>query len=162
MRHTGLIAAILVYSQSALAVDTVSTRLMTLPLATDIARAAVEACTRAGYQVSAVVVDRSAVLQVAMRSVYASRFTLELAERKANAVVLSGVSSAEFRVNRGDIRDELHTLNEVLLLDGGLPVRAAGTLLGAIGVSGAPGGDKDETCAQAGLDAVEERLEFAD
>jgi len=141
--------------------DTVGTRLMTLPLAVDIARAAVDACAKSGYQVSAVVVDRSGAPQVVMRDVYASRFTTDIATRKANAVVLSGVSSAEFRENRADIVAEMNEIDGILVLDGGLPVRAAGVLLGAVGVSGAPGGDKDEACARAGLDSVQERLDFA-
>ena len=95
-----------------------------------------------------------------MRDVYASRFTTEIAERKANAVVLSGVSSAEFRANRTDIIPEMNEIDGVLVLAGALPIRAAGVLLGAVGVSGAPGGDKDEVCAQAGLDRVQERLDF--
>jgi uncharacterized protein GlcG (DUF336 family) len=49
-----------------------------------------------------------------------------------------------------------------MVLDGGLPIRAAGTLVGAVGVSGAPGGDKDEACAKKALDSVFDRLEFAD
>ena len=158
----GILAAsmVLLPSQHAVAADTVETRMMTLSLATDIARHAVESCAKSGYQVSAVVVDRSGAPQVVMRDVYASRFTTEIAERKANAVVLSGVSSAEFRINRADIIPEMNEIDGVLMLAGALPIRAAGVLLGAVGVSGAPGGDKDEVCAQAGLDRVQERLDF--
>lgn len=140
--------------------DVLESRLMTLKLATDIAAAAVKSCRDAGYQVSAVVVDRSGAAQVVMRDVYASRFTVEIAERKANAVVLSGVSSSEFRVNRADIVSEMNEVDGILVLDGAVPVRAAGTLLGAVGVSGAPGGDKDEACARAAVASVQERLEF--
>lgn len=146
--------------QQAFAADTVETRMMTLPLASDIARKAVEACAESGYQVSVVVVDRSGAPQVVMRDVYASRFTTKIAEHKANAVVLSGVSSAEFRVNRAAIIPEMNEIDGILVLAGALPVRAAGVLLGAVGVSGAPGGDKDEVCAQAGLDSVQDRLDF--
>jgi uncharacterized protein GlcG (DUF336 family) len=138
----------------------VDARLMTLELASNIARAAVDACAEAGYQVSAVVVDRGGAPQVVMRDVFASRFTIEIAERKANAVILSGVSSAEFRRNRGDILAEMNEVNGVLVLDGAVPIRAGGVLLGAIGVSGAPGGDKDEACAIAGLEEVQEQLDF--
>jgi len=143
------------------ATDVVDARLMTLSLASDIAREAVKACAASGYQVSAVVVDRSGATQVVMRDVFASRFTIEIAERKANAVVLSGIDSGEFRVNRADILAEMNEVDGILVLEGGLPIRAAGSLLGAIGVSGAPGGDKDAVCAKAGLDSVLERLEFA-
>ena len=152
----------LMASLQAYAADVVEARLMTLSLASDIASGAVRACAASGYQVSAVVVDRSGATQVVMRDVFASRFTIEIAERKANAVVLSGIDSGEFRVNRADIRAEMNEVDGILVLEGGLPIRAAGSLLGAVGVSGAPGGDKDAVCAQAGLDAVLERLEFAD
>jgi uncharacterized protein GlcG (DUF336 family) len=142
--------------------DVVNTKLMSMELARDIAQRAVEACRAQGYQVAAVVVDRGGAPQVVMRDLYAARFTIEIAEKKANAVVLSGVSSAEFRKNRADIRAEMSHVTGILVLDGGLPIRAAGTLIGAVGVSGAPGGDKDEACAKQALDSVFERLEFAD
>lgn len=160
-----LSAAWLAFIGSALpvyAADVIEARLMTLSLASDIASEAVRSCAESGYQVSAVVVDRSGATQVVMRDVFASRFTIEIAERKANAVVLSGVDSAEFRVNRADILAEMNEVKGILVLEGGLPIRAAGSLLGAIGVSGAPGGDKDAECAKAGLDSVLERLEFAE
>jgi uncharacterized protein GlcG (DUF336 family) len=86
----------------------------------------------------------------------------DIAEGKANAVVLSGVSTRELAENQADILDELNLLEGVLILRGGVPIRAAGSLIGAIGVSGAPGGDKDEACALKGLESVEERLEFAE
>jgi uncharacterized protein GlcG (DUF336 family) len=156
-----LVAPLLLLSlQQSRAADTVETRMMSLSLATDIARHAVEACAKSGYQVSAVVVDRGGAPQVVMRDVYASRFTIEIAERKANAVVLSGISSAEFRVNRAEIIAEMNQVEGVLVLAGAVPIRAAGALLGAVGVSGAPGGDKDEACARAGLDSVQDRLDF--
>lgn len=142
--------------------DLVTTRLMTLEMATDIARNALDACREKGYQVSVVVVDRSATVQVVLRDVYASRFNTELSRRKANAVVLSGLETSSFRVNRADIRAEMNELDGILVLSGAVPVRAAGALLGAVGVSGAPGGDIDEECAAAGVEAVQERLDFID
>src|SRR5690606_17865017 len=129
--------------------DLLPARLMSLSLARDIADGALASCREAGYQVSAVVVDRSGYPTVVLRDVYASRFTLQLAEEKANAVILSGLSSAEFVANRGDIKDEMNLVDGVLMLAGGLPIRAAGSLLGAVGVSGAPGGELDEACARA-------------
>lgn len=140
--------------------DVVTVRLPTLELARDIAWAALEACRKEGYQVGVVVVDRAAVPQVVLRDVYAPRATLEIAEGKANAVILSGVSTREFAQNRSDILDELNLVEGVLILRGGVPIRAAGALVGAIGVSGAPGGDKDEACALEGIESVAERLEF--
>lgn len=140
----------------------VDARLMTLELASTIARAAVASCADTGYEVSAVVVDRSGAPQVVMRDVFASRFTIEIAERKANAVILAGVSSSEFRVNRAEILAEMNEVDGILVLDGAVPIRAGGALLGAVGVSGAPGGDKDEACAKAGVNRVQEQLDFLD
>jgi uncharacterized protein GlcG (DUF336 family) len=43
---------------------------------------------------------------------------------------------------------------------GGLMIEAGGSLLGAIGVSGAPGGKEDDVCAAAGIDAIRDDIEF--
>jgi uncharacterized protein GlcG (DUF336 family) len=146
----------------AAAEDVIDVKLMTLELARDIATAAVDACRKDGYQVSVVVVDRSGRTQVVLRDVFANQYMTQLAQGKANAVILSGTSSGELRNNRADIADELNLLEDLLVLDGGLPIRVAGSVIGAVGVSGAPGGDKDAACAQRGIDAVQERLDFAD
>jgi uncharacterized protein GlcG (DUF336 family) len=140
--------------------DVVTTKLMSLELARDIAQAAVNACRKEGYQVSAVVVDRAAVPQVVMRDVYAPPFTVDIARRKANAVILAGTGTKEFAANRPDLARVLDQLGDLLALPGGLPIRAAGSLLGAIGVSGGTS-EIDERCAQKAIDAVAERLEFA-
>jgi len=132
-----------------------------LELARDIAMASVEACRKDGYTVSAVVIDRAGNLQVALRDSLAARHTLEIAERKAGMAVMSGSDTGEFRAARADIRPELNHINGLIVMDGALPIRAAGSLIGAVGVSGAPGGDKDRACAAAALKTVEERLEFA-
>jgi len=140
--------------------DVISVKKMSMELAAEIATKSVKTCRDQGYQVSAVVVDRSGNTQVAMRDVHASRFTLQIAEEKANAVILGGVSSGEIRKNREDIRQELNHVDGLLIMQGGLPISAAGSIIGAVGVSGAPGGDKDEVCAQKALDTVQERLDF--
>ena len=146
----------------AVAGDVLNVRLMTLELARDIAQGAIDACRKDGYQVSVVVTDRSGRTQVVMRDVFANQYMTQLALGKANAVILSNTSSGELRKNRADIVDELNLLDDLLVLDGGLPIQVAGSLIGAVGVSGAPGGDKDAACAQHGIDAVQERLDFAD
>jgi len=141
--------------------DLVDIKRMSAELAGEIARRAVLACRDDGYQVSAVVVDRNGSPQAMLRDVYASRFTIQIAEEKANAVILSGIPSGEFRRNRDDIRTEMNHVDGILVLDGAEPIRAVGSLVGAVGVSGAPGGDKDAVCAKAAVDAVQERLDLA-
>ena len=141
--------------------DVLPVKQIGLELARDIAMASVEACRQDGYNVSAVVLDRAGNVQAALRDTLAARHTLEIAERKAGMTIMSGTESGEFRAARGDIRPELNHIDGLIVMDGALPIRAAGSLIGAVGVSGAPGGDKDAACAAAALKTVEERLEFA-
>jgi uncharacterized protein GlcG (DUF336 family) len=159
-----LVAGVLfvLVSTTATAADVVNVKLMTLELAVDIAQAAVEACREDGYQVSVVVVDRSGRDQVVMRDVYANQYMTQLAKAKTSAVVLSNTSSTLLGKNRADIAAELNQLDDLLVLDGGVPITIAGSMIGAVGVSGAPGGDLDEACALRGIEAVQERLDFAD
>ena len=141
--------------------DLLPVRQISMELARDIAMGAIEACRKDGYTVSAVVLDRAGNVQAALRDSLAARHTLEIAERKAGMSITSGSGSGEFRTARGDIRPELNHINGLIVMDGALPIRAAGSLIGAVGVSGAPGGEKDAACAASALKKVEERLEFA-
>ena len=140
--------------------DTFSIKNIGLDLARDLATEAVNACRKKGYQVSAVVVDRNGLLRVALRDDLAPRFTLQISEEKANLAVMAGTSSADFRTRRGDIRAEMNHLDGIIVMEGALEIIAGGARLGAIGVSGAPGGDIDQACAQQALDKYAERLEF--
>jgi len=146
---------------SGYAADIVPVKQISLELAQTIAMKSVEACRKDGYNVSAVVLDRAGNIQVALRDTLAAPHTLEIAERKAGMSIMSGIASSEFRKARGDIRPEFNHMRGLIVMEGALPIRTAGSLIGAVGVSGAPGGDKDEACAAEALKAVEERLEFA-
>lgn len=148
--------------QNAFADDVLTVKTIGMELARDIATESINACRKMGYQVSAVVVDRSSQIRAALRDDLAARVTLELAEDKANSVILANTSSGELRKNRDNIRHELNEIDGILLLQGGLAINAGGFRLGAVGVSGAPGGDIDETCARQALEKFEDRLEFAD
>ncbi|MDH3309178.1 MAG: heme-binding protein [Gammaproteobacteria bacterium] len=161
MRKISLaLLGLLVYT-STLADDVLNTKLMSLDLARDIANATLQDCRKKGFNTAIVVVDRSGDVQVVLRDIYVSRHAIEIAQRKASAVVMSGVSTHDFIKNRGEIRAELNEVPGILLLQGGVPIRAVGSLIGAVGVSGAPGGEKDEACALEGIKAVQERLDFA-
>ena len=65
-------------------------------------------------------------------------------------------------ISRADIKDEMNEVDGITMLEGGLKIESGGSLLGAVGVSGAPGGDKDAACAQAALDKLADRLELMD
>lgn len=142
--------------------EIIKVRIMSSDLAAKIAQGAVHTCRDKGYQAAAVVLDRAGNVIAAQRDTLASRHTLEIAERKAGLVVMSGVDSGEMRKNRADIRPELNQMQGLIVMDGGVQVRVAGSLVGAVGVSGAPGGDIDAECARGGIDTVRDILDFAD
>lgn len=156
----GLIS--IVFTGTLHASDSLTVKTIGMELANDIALESISSCRKQGYQVSAVVVDRNGLIQAALRDDMASRFTLQIAEEKANSVILSGTSSGALRENRKDIRPELNHMNGIIIMRGALPITIAGSRIGAVGVSGAPGGDKDENCAQQALDKMIDRLEFAE
>lgn len=142
------------------AADVVSVKNIGMELARDIANESVMACRKEGYHVSAVVVDRNGLIRAVLRDDLAARFTLEIAERKANMTVMAWVDSGQFKKERADIRQELNHIDGLIVMEGGIKITSGGYNLGAIGVSGAPGGDKDAACAKQALKKLEERIEF--
>ncbi|MEW8506026.1 MAG: heme-binding protein [Candidatus Thiodiazotropha sp.] len=162
MARLGTVIFILLLAFPLSAGDIVSYKRISPDLAHELVKNAVEACRKEGYQVTAVVVAGDGAEVALMRDLHASRFTIQIAREKANAVILSGIASGAFRDNRRDIQQEMNHVAGVLVLQGGLPIAAGGYRLGAIAVSGAPGGERDEKCAQDALDKVRDRLEFAD
>jgi uncharacterized protein GlcG (DUF336 family) len=149
-------------SLSTHAADVLTHKSIGLDLARDIAMEAVKACRKDGYHVSAVVVDRHGNLRASLRDDIASVYTLQIAQEKANIVIMTGVPSTQFREARSDIRPELNHIDGIIVMEGGLPIDSGGYRIGAVGVSGAPGGEKDEACAARALEAMTERLEFAE
>ncbi|WP_455365795.1 GlcG/HbpS family heme-binding protein [Kaarinaea lacus] len=156
-----LSVSLLLIAHYSYAADVVSDKSIGMELARDIANEAVLACRADGYHVSAVVVDRFGLMRAALRDDLAARFTLEIAERKANMTVMAWTDSGQFKNARADIRQELNHIDGLIVMDGGVKIVASGYNLGAVGVSGAPGGDKDAACARKALEKLTERIEFA-
>ncbi|MEJ2452313.1 MAG: heme-binding protein [Gammaproteobacteria bacterium] len=147
-------------SGMARAEDVLTTKNIGMELARDLASDAIKACRAKGYQVSAVVVDRNGLVRAALRDDLAARFSLKIAEDKANAAIMSGIDSGEFVKQRQDIRMELDNVDGILMLEGGVVINAGGYRIGALGVSGAPGGDKDAACAKKAVKDQQMRMEF--
>lgn len=131
-------------------------------IAMELASAAMAYCREQGYQIGVAVVDRSGTLQVFLRDRYAGSHTIETATRKAWTAV-------SFRTNTSELdsltRPEadaygIRFISKALPLGGGIMIESGGSLIGAVGVSGAPGGDADDTCAEAGIEAIEDQLGF--
>ena len=159
-----LCAALLISSDQVLAQDaaTYSTRNLTVETALKAAQAALKKCRDSGWQTAVAVVDRSGVVQVVLRDRYAGPHTPRTASGKAWTAV-------SFRTNTGALVDltqpgkaqsGLRNLPHVVVLGGGMTIEGGGQMLGAIGVSGAPGGEADEACAKAGIAAIQDSLEF--
>jgi len=135
---------------------------LTPEIALDLARAALADCQKRGYQVAVAVVDRFGVPQVMLRDRYAGPHTPATASGKAwTAATFRNSTSSLFAISQpGMMQAGIRNLPGAVVIGGGLVVEAGGSLLGAIGVSGAPGGDADEACAKAGIDAVQSKLDF--
>jgi uncharacterized protein GlcG (DUF336 family) len=155
------IASLVFFSMNLQAADIVQDKSIGMELARDIATETIEVCRADGFHVSAVVVDRFGLQRAALRDDLASRFTLEIAERKANMTVMAWVNSGEFAKMRADIQQELNHIDGLIVMEGGIKIVSGGYNIGAVGVSGAPGGEKDAACAIKALEKLAERIEFA-
>jgi len=132
---------------------------LTLNIALTMAQTAAAMCTGEGYKVSVHVVGRDGEVLVAMRGDGASPHTMENSMRKAYTSRMQRRPSGEFAeaVKKNPTAGALH-LDKIIPAQGALPIKVGDDTIGAIGVSGSPGGDKDEACAKAGIDKVAAQL----
>jgi uncharacterized protein GlcG (DUF336 family) len=161
----GLIAVLMTLSDPAEAqapAQFVTYKSLTPELALDLARATLGDCRSRGFQVAVAVVDRFGVTQVLLRDRFAGPHTLSTASGKAWTAVSFRTSTTELNAisQPGMMQAGIRNLPGAVIVGGGLTIEAGGSLLGAVGVSGAPGGDSDEACGKAGLDAIRDKLEF--
>ena len=128
---------------------------LSVTTAVTIAQTAVQTCKGQGYNVSAHVLGRSGEVLVAMRGDDTGPHTLENSMKKAWTARAQRAPSVNFAnaVKTNPTAGAIHLTNMVPA-QGGLPIMVAEDVIGAVGVSGAPGGDKDEACAKAGIDRV--------
>ena len=161
-RAAALAALALAVPAGAAEPPTYTVRQLTVETALKAAQAALASCRASGYQVSVAVVDRDGLAQVVLRDRFAGAHTIELSVNKAWTAASTRTSTAEIRriTAAGEKMSGLRNVPRIVALAGGLPIEGAGSVLGAIGVSGAPGGEADEACAKAGLAAVADDLEF--
>jgi uncharacterized protein GlcG (DUF336 family) len=141
---------------------TVTYKSLTPEVALELAQATLADCRKRGYQVAVAVVDRSGLAQVMLRDRFAGPHTPATATGKAWTAVTFRTSTTELSAisQPGMPQAGLRQLPNVVMIGGGITVEAGGALVGAIGVSGAPGGDADEACAKAGIDAIKDKLDF--
>ena len=132
---------------------------LSLATALTIATTAIETCKGQGYRVSATILGREGQIIVQLRGDDASPHTIENSMRKAYTARTFRIPSGEFvkRVKDNPTSGAVHLTN-VIAAQGALPIKIGDETIGAAGVSGAPGGEKDEACVKAGLDKVADQL----
>ena len=128
-------------------------------MALTIAQTALETCTKQGYHVSVHVLGRNGEVLVAVRGDDAPPHTMENSQRKAYTARTFRIPSGEFaqRVKDNPTTGAVH-LSGIIAAQGALPIKVGDEVIGAVGVSGAPGGEKDEACSKAGIDKVADQL----
>ncbi|CAE6755374.1 GlcG/HbpS family heme-binding protein [Paraburkholderia aspalathi] len=136
-----------------------------LEVALDAAKEAIRVCEAKHFWVTATVVDMDGIPQVVLRGDRSTVHTGESSFRKAFTVVTLGPefgfdrSSGFFELMKtSPFAPQLATVHNVMALPGAVAFKINGEMVGALGIGGAPGGDKDEICAEAGVAKVSERL----
>ena len=132
-----------------------------LSLSTEAAQGALAACQAKGFHISVAVTDQSGRVRVLLRDDTAGPHTLDSSMKKAYTATSLGLSTGVLTKIVAAHPDAagLKDMNEkILIMQGGLPIRAGAEVIGGIGVGGTPGGDTDEACARAGLEKIMDRL----
>jgi len=153
----------LLISPAAQAADATHTiKLLTPETALKAAQAALKSCRDRGFQVTVAIVDRMGVVQVLLRDRFAGPHTPDMASAKAYTAVSFRTNTTELAEasQPGRPASGIRHRPAIAAVGGGLMIEAGGSLLGAIGVSGAPGAREDDACAAAGIAAIREDIEL--
>jgi uncharacterized protein GlcG (DUF336 family) len=132
---------------------------VSMKMALAIIDATLEQCTKDGYKVSVVIIDNAGLVRASIRGDGTNPHTMEFARKKAYTARTRGQTSLEFMKLTGNPASAyLLQIPDVVGVGGGVPIKIGNVTIGAVGVSGAPGGEKDEVCANAGIAKVAEQL----
>jgi len=133
---------------------------LTLEASEKLAQATIAACRKQGIQIGVTVVDRSGDPMVFLRDTLAPKVTIEISKQKAFTAVNFNAPLSTME-NRFTKPFSVGKVDGLLFSAGGIPIEAAGNIVGAVGVSGAATGEQDEACAAEGLKAIAFDLETA-
>src|SRR5438477_8842163 len=140
----------------------ITQKALSIDLAEVIARGALEQCRADGFHVSVTVIDGSGLLKAFLRDEGSGPHTIDLSRRKAYTALTfasrwktSGEAAKAWGSTLGSPMPNIEGATGVA---GGVPIRVGNEAIGAVGVSGAVGGDKDEACAFAGIAKVADKL----
>jgi uncharacterized protein GlcG (DUF336 family) len=134
-------------------------RNISMRMALSIVEGTIERCAKDGYRISVVVVDRAGSVAASLRGDGTKPHMMEFARLKAYTTVTNprGMTSLEFR-KLAEERPHLKQIPNIVLAGGGVPIKFGNDMIGAVGVSGAPGEELDEACAYAGIAKVADSL----
>lgn len=157
------LAALLMFASTLTAAQsgTYAARLLTPETALKATVAALEECRKRDYQVAVAVVDRSGVAQAMLRDRFAGPHTVSTAINKGYTAISFRVDTLELaKQTQSGSSSGAREIPNVVAVGGGVLIQAGGATLGAIGVSGAPGGEADDACAKAGIAAIRDEIDF--
>jgi uncharacterized protein GlcG (DUF336 family) len=139
---------------------TETSKVLPLTLAEEAAQAAIASCKAQGYNISVAVVDRAGNIKVLLVADGTNVLARDLSRRKAYTAALRRITTIELAAAiaaPGAFNPTLYD-TQMVTAGGGVPIKVGDEVIGGIGAGGAPGGDKDEACAKAGLAKIGDRL----
>jgi uncharacterized protein GlcG (DUF336 family) len=146
-----------VASSMLLAQGLITQRALSLDATQAIADGAVEKCRADGYHVSVTMIDSNGTLKAFLRDDGTAPHTIDFSRRKAYTALTFRRTSAETG-KAWAANPPAPNIEGTVGTAGGVPIRIGNEVIGAIGVSGSPGGDKDEACANAGIAKIADQL----
>ena len=158
MKLTRIAAFTLALGSTAFAQGLPSQKVITVDLAETMAQAAMAKCRADGYKVTVMVVDHANMMKALLRDDGAGMATIEVARMKNNSVMSFGRASGPPPNLPPGAPVPAPVVPGTINAMGGVPIKVGDTMIGSIAVSGAPGGDKDASCANAGLAKVADKL----
>ena len=132
---------------------------ISMAMALAIIQGTIEQCSKDGYKVSVTIVDKAGNVAASIRGDGTNPHTMEFGRLKAYTSRTRGQTSLEFMKLTSDPANAyLKQIPNTVAVGGGVPIKVGNEVIGAVGVSGAPGGEKDEVCANAGIAKVADAL----
>jgi uncharacterized protein GlcG (DUF336 family) len=157
-----IIVAMFLAGASMSAQGLITQKVLPLEMAQTVAQGAVEKCRADGFHVSVTIIDASGLLKVFVRDEGTGPHTIDLSRRKAfTALTFASrwkTSGEAAKAWGSTLGSPMPNIEGTAGVAGGVPIKAGNETIGAIGVSGAVGGDKDEACAMFGIAKVADRL----
>lgn len=136
----------------------VTQKALSVEMAQMIVQGTIERCRADGFRASVSVIDAGGHLKAFARDEGTGLHTIDLSQRKAYTALTFATrfaSSLEFATARGStLGSAASNVEGTVGIGGGVPIKVGDVAIGAVGVSGAVGGDKDEICAKAGIEKI--------